>query len=109
MRVLMKFWFISEFLLKYLVRLIRSSMYVTYDILTPKFHMKPAILKIPVQVTSDQHLLALVNLITMTPGTLTIDLTEDKKAIYIHAMYVKNSEDIYNDIKSLEKMIKRAF
>jgi multicomponent Na+:H+ antiporter subunit E len=71
--------------------------------------MRPGIIKIPVDVTTDQELLALVNLVTMTPGTLSLDLSEDKKYLYIHAMYMKNPEVFHADIKSLEKMIKRVF
>ena len=105
----MKPWFIILFLINYLLRLVRAGIYVAYDILTPQFRMKPEILRIPVKVTSDQHLLALANLISMTPGTLSLDFTDDKQFIYIHAMYVNSREDIYKEVKSLEKMIKRSF
>lgn len=109
MRKIVKIWHIIILLVVYLFRLIKSNMSVAYDILTPKYHMRPGILKIPVEVTSDHQILALVNLITMTPGTLSLDLSNDKKFLYIHAMYVKDIQALHDDIKSLEKMIKRAF
>ena len=99
------FWFI----MLYLFRLIKSNINVAYDILTPKFRMTPGIIKIPVEVDTNPQLLALVNLVTMTPGTLTLDLSTDKKYIYIHAMYMKDREAFHKDIKNLERMIKKVF
>lgn len=97
------------FIILYLFRLIKSNINVAHDILTPRFRMTPGIIKIPVEVDTKSQLLALVNLVTMTPGTLTLDLSPDKKYIYIHAMYMKNREAFHKDIKTLESMIKKVF
>ncbi len=109
MKIIRKIWYILRLLVVYLIRMIKANISVAWDILTPEFHMQPGIVKTPVEVTSSQQLLALVNLVTMTPGTLSLDLSDDKKTLYIHAMYIKDPEEFHRDIKNLERMIKKAF
>lgn len=71
--------------------------------------MKPGIMKIPIHLTHNQAILLLINLITMTPGTLTIDLTEDKKYIYVHFLFLFNEEKKLEEIKNLEMKIYKLF
>ena len=42
----------------------------------------------------------MANLITLTPGTLSLDVSDDRKVLYVHAMYVKNKEAFIADIKN---------
>ncbi len=109
MVIFKKIWYMIPFVMMYLIRLIKSNITVAYDILSPKFRMTPGIIRMPVDVKTDNQILALVNLVTMTPGTLSLDLSDDRKTLYIHAMYAKNLESLYKEIKSLEKMIQKAF
>ena len=68
--------------------------------------MRPAILAIPLDVKSDIQLLAFNNLVTMTPGTLSLDISPDRKILYVHAMYVDDIEEVKKEIKtSLENRI----
>ena len=71
--------------------------------------MNPAIYEVPVRLKKDHEILALVNLITMTPGTLSLDLSKDKKKLYVHSMYTGNKKDFIQEIKELEKRIHRSF
>jgi len=96
------FFGVISFFFFYLGEIILANVQIALDILTPKHRMRPAILAIPLDVTSDIQLLAINNLITMTPGTLSLDISEDRKTIYIHAMYV-------DDIDNVKKEIKKSF
>ena len=91
-----------SFFFFYLGEIILANIEIAHDILTPMHRMKPAILAIPLEVESDIQLLAFSNLITMTPGTLSLDISPDKKTIYVHAMYV-------DDVEAAKKEIKDAF
>ncbi len=104
-----KIGYIIVFIFFYLNRLIRSNIKIAYDILTPTYYMRPGIVKIPVNLKADHRILALVNLVTMTPGTLSLDLSEDKKTLYIHTLYMEEPEVLYEEIKKLEDMILKAF
>jgi multicomponent Na+:H+ antiporter subunit E len=95
-----------SFFFFYLGEVILANIRLAQDILTPRHRMRPAILAVPVDVESDLQLLALNNLITMTPGTLSLDVAPDRKTIYVHAMYVDDIEKVKREIKeAFEKRI----
>ncbi len=105
-KIALKTYHIIRFLLFYIVEVIIANMKIAWDIITPRHHMKPGVLAIPLDVKSDNEILALNNLITMTPGTLSLDVSTDKKVIYVHAMYIDDTEKIRSEIKSgIEKRI----
>ncbi len=92
----------------YLKELIIASLRVAYDVVTPKDHMQPAVIAIPLDASSDLEITLLANFITLTPGTLSIDVSEDRKTLYIHEVYVKDGDTskIINQIKNgFEKRI----
>jgi multicomponent Na+:H+ antiporter subunit E len=72
---------------------------VAYDVLTPTPYMKPAVLGIPLDVETDAEIAMLAIVITLTPGTLALDVSSDRKTLYVHAMYVTDPEAIRRDIK----------
>ena len=84
--------------------LIVSSLAVAADVLTPKHRARPAILEMPLDVKSDTGILLVTNLISLTPGTLSIDVTEDRKTLIIHAMF---ADDPTGLIKSLKDGMER--
>ncbi|MDQ3190956.1 MAG: Na+/H+ antiporter subunit E [Bacteroidota bacterium] len=86
--------------------LLKANLLVTYDIITPEFKMTPAIIAVPLTAQTDLEITLLANLITLTPGTLSIDVSDDKKIIYIHTMYFETKEKFIDEIKSgLERRI----
>lgn len=98
------------FMVYYLKELVVSSLYVAYDIITPKDLMRPGIVKVPVDLKTDTAIIALANLISMTPGSLTVDMTPDKKTIYVHVMYLYDKEKFIRKTKDeLEKKIRLIF
>ncbi len=93
------FWF-------YLKELIRANLKLTYDILTPTHYMRPGIVEFPLSVKSDQEIITLVNLITMTPGSLSLDISDDKTKLYIHVLYLDDADKFREEIKNgLEKRV----
>lgn len=99
---------IGGLILFFLKELTTASIKVAYDVLTPKDYMQPAIVAIPLDAKSDLEITLLANFITLTPGTLSIDVSDDRKTLYIHEVYVKseNLEQIRNSIKDgFEKKI----
>ena len=86
------------FFFYFLGEIILANIVVAIDILTPRHRMKPAILAIPLNIKSDLQIMALNNLITMTPGTLSLDISPDRKTIFVHAMYVDDVEKVKSEI-----------
>lgn len=86
--------------------LIKANLQVAWEVGTPSFHMKPGIIGVPLDVTSDGEITMLANLITLTPGTLSLDVSADKKVLYVYSMYITNREDFIKGIKNgFEKRI----
>lgn len=95
---------IGALILFYLKELLIASLRVAYDVLTPKNHMQPAIVAVPLDVETDLEITLLANFITLTPGTLSIDISSDRKTLYIHEVYVKSG-----DVEHVRKQIKEGF
>jgi len=94
----------------YLYEVIRSNFRVAYDVVTPKDHFSPAIVALPIEEMNDIQLLMLNNLITMTPGTLALDVSDDRRTLYIHAMYAEDVDHLIHDFKTnFEPKIRNAF
>lgn len=72
---------------------------VAYDVLTPTPYMKPSVLGIPLDAKTDAEIAMLAIVVTLTPGTLALDVSSDRKTLYVHAMYVKDPEEIRREIK----------
>lgn len=109
-RYLIKFYKSIAFVVYYLKELVIASSILAYDIVRPKSNFKPAIIEVPIDVKSDTAIIALVNLISMTPGSLSVDLSANKKSIFVHAMYVTDKQAFIDELKNnLEKRIKEVF
>ena len=80
------------FLVYFLWELIIANIRIAYDVLTPRHHMQPGIVAIPLEAKTDAEITLLANFITLTPGTLSLDVSEDRKLLYIHAMYIENAD-----------------
>ncbi len=78
---------------------IKANLRVAYDVLSPRQQITPGIISIPLDAKTDAEITFLANLITLTPGTLSLDVSEDRKVLYIHAMYVEDVEQFRREIK----------
>jgi multicomponent Na+:H+ antiporter subunit E len=80
------------------------------DVLRPRTSIQPAIVAIPLDVTSDAEILLLSMLINITPGSVTIDLAADRRTLYVHVMHMTSAEASRHDIKTgFERRVKRVF
>ncbi len=88
------FFFVKE--------LFKSSVRVAIDILKPNFKMRSGIVAIPLEAETDLEITFLANMISLTPGTLSLDISDDRKTLYIHTMYIDK------DVETLRKEIKET-
>jgi multicomponent Na+:H+ antiporter subunit E len=84
--------------------LFQSNFRVAYDVLTKQPHMNPAILALPLDVNTDREIVTLATLITFTPGTLSLEISPDRKFLYVHEMYVPNG-----DVEKVKQKLKNGF
>lgn len=88
------------FLLYFLKELIVSSLRVAFDIVTPTHYNRPGVIAVPLAARTDLEITLLANLISLTPGTLSLDLSADRKTLYIHAMFVDDPDTLRREIKT---------
>lgn len=105
MKILKKTYYIIEFVMFYLFKLVQSNIYIAYDILTPSQKSSPGIMKLPLHIQSEIGLLLFTNLLSMTPGTLTVDVSQDKTEILVHVLYSKNEKEVLNEIDQIQQKI----
>ncbi|MCG8349308.1 MAG: Na+/H+ antiporter subunit E, partial [Chloroflexales bacterium] len=77
---------------------------------TPRAKLRPGIIAVPLDVTSDVEITMLANIITLTPGTLSLDVSDDRKVLYVHAIDVGDPDTFRQSIKGgLERAVREVF
>jgi multicomponent Na+:H+ antiporter subunit E len=90
--------------------LLLANVRVALDVLRPGTRIKPAVVAIPLDVTSDGEILLLSMLINITPGSVTIDLSDDRRTLYVHVMHMESAEQSRREIKEgFEHRVKLLF
>ena len=86
--------------------LLISNLRVLWDVITPQHISRPGIIGIPLDARTDGEIMLVANLISLTPGTLSLDLSEDRRMLYIHVMFLDDVDQIRAQIKQgLEKRV----
>lgn len=91
---------VIRFIFFFIYELIKANIQVAYDVITPTFYMKPGIVSVPLDAETDLEITLLANVISLTPGTLSLDVSDDKKVLYVHAMYVRDKDEFIKSIKN---------
>ncbi len=88
------------FFLYFLFEMIKANVQVAFDVITPKFFMRPGIIGYPMDARTDFEINMLSTVIALTPGTLVMDVSKDRKVIYIHVMYLRDKEKFIREFKN---------
>jgi multicomponent K+:H+ antiporter subunit E len=86
--------------LRVLRDIVVSNVEVTRRVLGPEAAIQPGFLRVPLDLTDDWAITTLAGIITMTPGTLTADVAEDRSYLLVHAFHVDDAEAIIASIKT---------
>lgn len=93
----------------FLYELVLSALRVARDVLTPKMRFRPGIIGVPLTVEDDVQITLLANLITLTPGTMSVDVSTDKTTLYVHAMHGDDPDGLIHDLRQgFERQIKET-
>lgn len=89
------------FFLYFLKEYIASNIKIIREIWTPGFSFRPGIIAVPLQPRmNDLQIVCLANMITLTPGTFTMDVAQDHKCLYVHNMYIDTVQKSVDEIKN---------
>jgi multicomponent Na+:H+ antiporter subunit E len=88
--------------------LIMANLKVAYDVLTPTNLMKPGVIAMPLRAKTDMEITILANAISLTPGSLSLDVSTDRLVLYVHVMYLYDEQEVLSELKRLETKILRV-
>ena len=72
--------------------------------------LSPGIVAVPLDLTSDAGITVLANLITLTPGTLSLDVSPDRRTLWVHALDVADPDAFRREVKEgFERRVKEVF
>ena len=101
---------VATLALVFLYELVLSTIRVAITVLSPDMNLKPGIFAYKLEVDRDFEITVLANLITLTPGTLSVDVSDDKQYLYVHAIDCSDVDATRRDIAtSFERRILEAF
>ena len=83
----------------FLWELVRANIRLALDVATPSYQMQPGILAIPLDATRDSEILLLAMLINLTPGSVALDVSDDRRVMYVHVMYMQSPDAARAEIK----------
>lgn len=86
----------------FIKELVQANLRVGFDILTPPWHMQPGVIAMPLDARTEMEITMVANLISLTPGTLSLDVSDDRKVLYIHAMFLDDEEELRRNLKEME-------
>lgn len=87
-----------------------SAYRVALQVIRPKLVLRPGIFAFPLALERDFEITLLANLITLTPGTLSVDVSGDRKILYVHALDCSDPAALKRDIADgFERRIREAF
>lgn len=85
--------------LYFLWELILSNFRVASDVLRPRLSLRPGVVAIPLDARTDVEIVLLANLLTVTPGSLSLDVSPDRRTLYLHVMDFDNVETVQRSVK----------
>jgi multicomponent Na+:H+ antiporter subunit E len=80
--------------------LVWANLRLALDVATPRYRMKPGIIAVPLDANRDAEILLLSMLINTTPGSVALDVSPDRKTLYVHMMYMDSPDAARTDIKT---------
>lgn len=98
-----------HYVLLFLWSLVKASAVVAWEVVTPRNRINQGIVAVPLQTSSPGLITLIANSITLTPGTLTLEVREDPPTLYVHVLHLRQIEDVRADIHHLEAVALRAF
>jgi multicomponent Na+:H+ antiporter subunit E len=100
---LIRLWRVPNLLVFFVWELVLANLRVAYDVLTPGYHLRPGVVAVPLEARTDTEITLLANTITLTPGSFSLDVSADRRVLYVHVMYLDE------DVDAFRRKIKHGF
>jgi multicomponent Na+:H+ antiporter subunit E len=90
---------VTRLLLFFAKELVVSSLRVVSYVFLPASRPKPGILALPLEARTDLEITLLANLISLTPGSLSLELSDDRRTLFVHCMDVDDPDALRRELK----------
>jgi len=99
---------IAWFVVFFVGELVLANLRVAWEVLTPGFSMQAGIVRVHTRCRTQWELLFLANMITMTPGTFTLEVDRDTNDLFVHTLYVTDRGSFQAQVTRLESHLLKA-
>ena len=100
-------WAIA-FLFYFHWKMLEATLVLAREILTPRDHTMSGIIAVPVEGSSDLVVTLIANAITLTPGTVTLDISRNPTTLYVHVLHLYDTERVRRDVHRLQQFALKA-
>jgi multicomponent Na+:H+ antiporter subunit E len=100
---------LAWFLLYVLDKLVEANLLLAWEILTPTNKINTGVVAVPLRTSSSAAMMVVANVITLTPGTMTIEAAGDPPVLYVNVLHLHDVERVRRDLLHLEELSVRAF
>lgn len=83
----------------FLFEVLRANLRVAHDVITPTHYARPGVVAVPLEPMSDAEIALLACLVTLTPGTLALEVSEDRRHLFVHAMFIEHPDRTRREIQ----------
>lgn len=99
----------AHFVLYFLWKLVEASAVVSWEVVTPRNWINEGIVAVPIRGVSDTLTTMVANVISLTPGTLTLEIRQGPTVLYVHVLHLRDIDAVRRDVQRLELLAMRAF
>lgn len=99
----------AHFLGFFVIKLIQANAILAWEVMTPGNRIRQGIVAIPVCITSRGLTAVVANSISLTPGTLTLEVDRERRIIYVHVLHLHDLDTIRKDLHRFEELALKAF
>lgn len=101
-----KVWQITRLVAYLAWRIVLANVEIAWRVLKPRLDIRPAMIAVPLRARTDAEITLLANLITLTPGTVSIDLSPDHSTLYVHVIDLRDPDEFKRSIRrGLERRV----
>lgn len=98
-----------RFVLHFVFKLVEANLILAWEIATPGNRIREGVVAVPVRVSSGGVVTLVANTISLTPGTLTLEVDLERKVIYVHVLHLHDLEQVRKDLHRFEELALLAF
>lgn len=79
--------------------LVLSNVQVAWEVLTPGVRRRPGVIAVPLSTRTDAETTLLATVVTLTPGTLSLDVSDDRTTLFVHALFAEDPDEVRDRIR----------